>query len=558
MSLICTLGAALCSSLQGIVPSIPGVTTVPLPVVDLGYNLQQATSYNLQYDLYLFYDVRYAAPPTGPNRFRAPQDPVTNRSSVQTGGSQWACPQAVPKWQSIPSQFFPQYENGTTNFTQGEFQETDPPTSPQYARETEDCLFLDLYVPRSVYQNAAKPGAPSIPVVVQIYGGGFIQGAKDLNPGGWFVRDKEQGGNGIIFVSINYRLGAFGWLAGSTLQKNGDANAGLLDQHFALQWVQKYVSKFGGDPNNVTVIGESAGGGSIMHQITASGGSSNAPAFNKAIVQSPGFHPIDQDSVNEATFQAFLDLLNVSTIADARQLSFDDVYAANARQVGNAPYGQFVYGPAVDGTFVPGLPSQLLEDGKFHKNVTVMVGHNADEGILFTNPYVQNDTAFLQDVGSWMPPQAATNTSLAYINSTLYPPVFDGTHNYTNQIARTAFAISELVFTCNTFYLDKAFNNQTHAYLFAVPPAYHGLDVGYTYYTDLETTDPSTQVAVNMQRYFLHFVKTGNPNGADEIFNPWSEYGIAATEVVFNTTGNLRLQRDETANGRCNWWQENL
>lgn len=140
----------------------------------------------------------------------------------------------------------------------------------------------------------------------------------------------------------------------------------------------------------------------------------------------------------------------------------------------------------------------------------------------------------------------------------MYPSVFDGRYPYTNQIARTAFAISEMIFTCNTFYLSKAMMNLTHAYLFAVPPANHGLDVGYTYYAGPESNDPSVQVALNMQRYFLHFMKTGDPNGADEAAAVWPQYGDDAMLMVFNTTGDLRLQQDETANARCSWWQQNL
>lgn len=69
-------------------------------------------------------------------------------------------------------------------------------------------------------------------------------------------------------MAINYRLGAFGWLSGPTYQEDGTANLGLLDQRFALEWVQKYITLFGGDPDNVTIMGESSGGGSILHQIT--------------------------------------------------------------------------------------------------------------------------------------------------------------------------------------------------------------------------------------------------------------------------------------------------
>lgn len=77
-------------------------------------------------------------------------------------------------------------------------------------------------------------------------------------------------GEGVIFVSINYRLGAFGWLAGSEVAADGNPNAGLLDQRFAFEWVQKYISLFGGDACRITVMGESAGAGSIMHHITVS------------------------------------------------------------------------------------------------------------------------------------------------------------------------------------------------------------------------------------------------------------------------------------------------
>lgn len=179
---------------------------------------------------------------------------------------------------------------------------------------------------------------------------------------------------------MNYRLGALGWLAGSKFQEDGDANAGLLDQRFALHWVKKYISRFGGNPKDVTLIGESAGGASIMHQITAYGGSSDGDGlFQKAIIQSPGFFPQEDDDDRKKTLSRFLELLDVSSIEEARNRSFADVFAANAKQVYESPYGQFTYGPAVDGKFVPDLASNLFADGRFNHDVVVMVGHNADE-----------------------------------------------------------------------------------------------------------------------------------------------------------------------------------
>jgi len=106
----------------------------------------------------------------------------------------------------------------------------------------------------------------------RIYGGGYTAGDKSGsgNPAGLLARSENNNASGVIYVSMNYRLGAFGWLSGPTFQQDGAANAGLLDQRMALEWVQENIHLFGGDPNRVTVFGESAGGGSIMHQITVS------------------------------------------------------------------------------------------------------------------------------------------------------------------------------------------------------------------------------------------------------------------------------------------------
>ena len=178
---------------------------------------------------------------------------------------------------------------------------------------------------------------------------------------------------------MNYRLGAFGWLSGPTFQENGTANAGLHDQRFALEWIQQNIAKFGGDPNRVTVFGESAGGGSIMHQITAYGGNNGPAPFQQAILQSPGFQPVVSNAQEETIFNDYLGLLNVTTLEQARQLPYSALQTANIIQVGLASYGQFVYGPSVDGDFVPQLPGLLLLHGQYDKSLRVMVGHNADE-----------------------------------------------------------------------------------------------------------------------------------------------------------------------------------
>ena len=180
-------------------------------------------------------------------------------------------------------------------------------------------------------------------------------------------------------MSFNYRLGALGWLSGPTFQENGTANAGLHDQRFALEWIQRNIHLFGGDPSRVTVFGESAGGGSVMHQITAYGGKKGPVPFAQALPQSPGFIPIVSNQQQEQSFRGFLEYANVTSLAEARALSSEQVILANAQQVGAAVYGQFVYGPTVDGDFVTTLPGLALLHGQFAKDVKVMVGHNAQE-----------------------------------------------------------------------------------------------------------------------------------------------------------------------------------
>ncbi|EMD00258.1 hypothetical protein BAUCODRAFT_145551 [Baudoinia panamericana UAMH 10762] len=531
-----------------------------LPVVDLGYELHQASFYNSTGGFYNFSNIRYAAPPTGANRFRAPQPPATNRTAIQQGTPGRICPQAGVAWGAIATPFIAAYLSGQTQFNSSSFNISTASSGSlpvQDPRSTEDCLFLDVVVPEAILNNAGKGyGAP---VLVWIYGGGYTMGDKSGsgNPAGLLQQSEANNGGGVIYVSMNYRLGAFGWLSGPTFQTNGDANAGLLDQRFALEWVQQHIAAFGGDPNRVTVFGESAGGGSIMHQITAYGGRNGSAPFQQAIPQSPGFAPIVSNQQQEQIFNGFLSLLNVSTIEQARNLSFTALQTANIIQVGGSPYGGFTYGPAVDGNFVPALPGELLLHGQYDKNLRIMVGHNANEGLLFTSPFVQNDTAFVTNLQTTLPTLRAWPQILSYIMNTLYPPVFDGSQamGYTNQIARAAALTSELVFTCNTFYLDKAYGNNTYSYFFTVPPALHGQDVAYTYYNGPSASVLNSTVAVTLQQYITRFAETGMPNEAGAPY--FNMYGSNATVEVLNVS-RISAAMDPTANQRCNFWQKAL
>ncbi|KAK5125192.1 hypothetical protein LTR85_000868 [Meristemomyces frigidus] len=528
-----------------------------LPIVDLGYELQQATVHDSTG--YFFNNIRYAAPPTGENRFRAPQSPAVNRSVVQTGTQNRICPQAEPAWLTIAASYIPLYLEGQTVFNESEFN-TSSATSGLPAQDpatNEDCLFLDVVVPEAIFDNAGKGyGAP---VLVWIYGGGYTAGSKNGSgsPVGLLARSESNNAEGVIYVAMNYRLGAFGWLSGPSLQADGTANAGLLDQRLALEWVQQNIAKFGGDPNRVTVFGESAGGGSIMHQITAYGGLKGPAPFQQAVTQSPGWQPIVSNQQQESTLNEFLYILNVSTIEQARQLPYSALQTANILQVGYSAYGSFTFGPAVDGDFAPGLPGELLLHGQYDKSLRLMVGHNADEGLLFTSPFIQNNSAFTTMVEEFTPTIGAWPSVIEYITEVLYPPNFDGSQaqGYTNQIARAAALVSEAIFTCNTFYLDKAYGNNTFAYLFSVPPALHGFDIAYTYYSGNNASVQSTSVAIALQEYITHFAETGSPNEAGVPY--FNMYGANATVQDLNITGISEMM-DPTANQRCNWWQKAL
>jgi len=287
-----------------------------------------------------------------------------------------------------------------------------------------------------------------------------------------------------------------------------------------------------------------------MHQITAFGGSKGPAPFQQAIPQSPGWLPLTSRTQQETVFQRFLSILNVTSIEQARQLPSEAVILANIIQVGlDSPYGSFTFGPAVDGDFAPKLPGQLLLEGKFDHSLKVMVGHNADEGLLFTPPTITNDSTYKEFLAQSFPD---ANASLVnFIAEDLYPPVFNAS-TYKDETARSALSVSESVFTCNTNYLDRAFNNQTFAYLFAVPPAIHGQDVPYTFFNGESGVD--VPVATVLQGILTSFAETGTATVPVGLGPKFTTYGPGAQVLDLNSTGITEVM-DPAAVSRCLFWQ---
>jgi carboxylesterase type B len=203
------------------------------PTVDLGYAQYRGNTSLTGTNV--FYGIHYAQPPIGDLRWQPPQDienqndftPTEVLNAESPGPS---CVQGNPAWR------VPQRDNKTAVPQTGE----------------EDCLRLDVVVP-------TKPNAPLLPVLVMIHGGGFTQGSSYAVPGSAMVNTSD---GSMIYVSLQYRLGVYGFLSGAEVRENGKANVGLLDQRAALGWVQRNIRAFGGDPARVTIIGGSAGGSS--------------------------------------------------------------------------------------------------------------------------------------------------------------------------------------------------------------------------------------------------------------------------------------------------------
>ncbi|KAL8849807.1 MAG: hypothetical protein Q9221_005223 [Calogaya cf. arnoldii] len=552
-----TLLLLLSACVLGITQAAP--TATALPTVDLGYSLHQASSFNSTGRIYNFSNIRYAEPPIGNLRFRAPIPPQGVNRSVDRGLEGRVCPQANPAWRFTAGPFVRAYLTGEPfNSSDADVAREAAAAGPVDPRETEDCLFLDVVVPEQIFDRASQSKNPGkgAPVLVWIYGGGYTVGEKtgygQYNSAGLIRASQIGESEGVIYVALNYRLGAFGWLAGPTLQSDGTANAALYDQRLALQWVQSNIHLFGGDPNRVTVFGESAGGGSIMHQITAFGGLAGKAPFQQAVLQSAAFQNIASNFQQEETFNDFLRRLNVSTLQEARQLPSSSLVQANIQQVGDSAYGLFTYGPVVDGLITPGIPGKLLLQGSFDRDLKLMLGYNGNEGLVFTNPSVTNDTSYDANIESSFP---SINPSVANrVRNELYPPPSDNT-TYSDSIGRTSLTIAESTFVCNTVYLERAFGNQTYTYLFSIPPALHGDDIDYTFFNGPNDEVKSAATAVALQVYITSFAATGMPSGPS--LPQFPLYRNDSRIINLNAT-SITEMTDPIAKERCLFWQKAL
>jgi para-nitrobenzyl esterase len=482
-------------------------------------------------DMHEFLGIPYAAPPVGLRR--------------------WTPPQPHERWEGVLEATKPGNECTQLDFFGNAF-------------GSEDCLFLNVYTPL-FKKNRHKHDR--LPVMVWIHGGALVSGSgNDLDPSPLVKK-----GN-VIVVTLNYRIGILGFFAHPSLDAEGHliGNYGLMDQQFALQWVQNNIAAFGGDPDRVTIFGESAGGLSVFSQLASP---TAAGLFHRAIAQSGAY----------ASFQSYDQFF--FTLPDAEALGA--LFAANIGCDGQTteclratPDALLVHAqpgilyPVIDGNLLTLPPGPALASGQFN-HVPVITGSNHDEarfeialtydylgnplsdadypattarhvGMPVDNPFVQYLTQILYPLSNYPPPPGVQSAPLA-----LGALMTDAGHACPGRNA--AQLLSHYVPT----YMYEF--NDTNAPLNGglVPAsfplgAYHSAELQYLfkYYGAPEQfTIGQRQLSDTMIDYWTHFAKSGNPNspGTPE----WPPYNANTDQVQSLVPPTPSVKLDFDADHKC-------
>ncbi|KAF7293280.1 COesterase domain-containing protein [Mycena chlorophos] len=370
--------------------------------------------------------------------------------------------------------------------------------------------------------------------------------------------------NNLVVVVIQYRLGLFGFLAGQQVHDYGVANAALWDQQFALRWVHDNIQKFGGDPDLVTIWGESAGAGSIFQHIVANGGKTEPQLFRAAItssafaaIQYSYNHPIPQGHFD--TISALANCTNATNLDCLRAVDADTLSSINV-EVGLASfYGIPYLLPVVDGTFVVESPLIQLANGDVNGEYYLGIT-NTNEGTIFIDADGNYTVAgWLRNV---MPAfSVAQSDEIASVYSTLGGSVFD----------QIEVLFTEAGFLCPTQDLLTHFPNKSYKGQFAIPPAWHGNDLPY-YFPDLVSLIPTIPAPWNNTAFtdafiggFFAFAANYDPNKklAATILPEWPLWSADAKEfMLFNQTDTatpapaIGVQKLEDAVlQRCELWR---
>ena len=475
-----------------------------------------------------FLNIRFGQDTGGNNRF-APPKPYNypTGSVVNATQSGAACPQ-----QKVPVGGFSVFDNVT--------------------HISEDCLTLRVDRPANTSSTA------KLPVMVYIYGGGdsigqIYDSAYDPTA---LVSGATHKGMPVIYVAMNYRVGVFGFAASPALNDSDSLNAGLLDQRLGLAWVQKHISAFGGDPDNVTIFGESDGATGVGLQITAYGGKVKAP-FQRSIMQSDNA-AADAGTASNITIEHTAQLirkLNCTASTSAKELAClrkvpleKLLSTAVEYEYTFSSFGFDVFIPTAPSTFIPDSPSELLRSGRFARNIDIIAGWNENDASLFT-PFTLNTTVGVAEfLSASLPSLSKENIQKAL---SLYP-VSSFSNMPKENISAQYFRASQMMrdnqFVCPSVFTVQMNNKysdlSTSNYLFVLnqtifAPAYaeedtsyygvsHFSDIPYVFnqaktrYSSLASASDA-KVSSEMSGSWASFAAYGDPSRARGTIPGWSD-----------------------------------
>ena len=456
-----------------------------------------------------FLGIPYAAPPVGPLRFRPPQ-PVTP----------WTTPRA-----SIRPNACPQNLEGLT-----------------YGNE--DCLYLNVHTP--------DPMPASAPVMIWIHGGAFVLGegvqADRGTYGDLLARD-----HGVIVVSMNYRLGQLGFLAHPSLDAEStdhvSGNYGFLDQIAAIQWVHDHIAAFGGDPGNVTLVGESAGGMSICGHLTSP---LSRGLYQRAIIESgPCGLPMATNTEAEAQGARVVSMLGCTgdvptCLRAASATTLVATLGASPAIVSTDPmYG--TWGPSVDGHVFTSDWITTMRAGEA-ADVPIQIGWNQDEGRLFVFLAQMSGAPAITDANYRDTVVALIGEAHADEVLARYPSsMFGGDARFA-----AARAMGDAALACPTRAAAVALRdagNTVHTYFFTYPDAhflltspfplgaFHSAEIQFVFGHSMGGTFGADEMALNtaMSGYWTRFASNaGDPNATGS--PTWPVYDTTGARLVLDRT----------------------